>query len=185
MSYLKSLPADAKLLDALKARPALARPLLEYHEALLRGPSPFSVAERELIAAYVSALNACEYCCGVHKATAELFGVPETLLAELAADMESAGIEPKWKPLLRYVQKLTRTPARMTQADADAVYAAGWDETALQDAVAVCALFNMMNRLVDGLGIKAGSDYFALSAQRLAQVGYAGLASLLEQPQKR
>jgi hypothetical protein len=65
------------------------------------------------------------------------------------------------KPLLRYVGKLTLTPSRMIPADAEAVFQAGWDERALHDAVSVCALFNLMNRLVDGLGIQAGEDYFS------------------------
>jgi hypothetical protein len=58
MSYLPSLKPDSVLLDVFRAYPDAARPLLDYHEALLRGPSPFTVAERELIAAYVSGLNA-------------------------------------------------------------------------------------------------------------------------------
>jgi alkylhydroperoxidase family enzyme len=66
MGYLWSLPERAVLRDVFAAFPVTSRPLLEYHQALLRGPSPFSVAERELIAAYVSGLNACGYCHGVH-----------------------------------------------------------------------------------------------------------------------
>ena len=42
--------------------------------------------------------------------------------------------------------------------------ASGWDEKALHDAVSVCALFNFMNRYVEGLGIKAGADYFKEAA---------------------
>jgi hypothetical protein len=61
MSYLRSLELDAGLLQIFQAFPEVARPLLEYHEVLLRGESPFSEAERELIAAYVSALNNCNY----------------------------------------------------------------------------------------------------------------------------
>jgi alkylhydroperoxidase family enzyme len=61
MTYLPSLPGDAVLLDVFRAYPGTSRPLLEYHQALLRGPSPLTVAERELIAAYVSGLNACRY----------------------------------------------------------------------------------------------------------------------------
>ena len=70
MAYLPSLPGDAVLLDVFRAYPDTARPLLDYHQALLRGPSPLSVAERELIAAFVSGLNACGYCHGVHTAAA-------------------------------------------------------------------------------------------------------------------
>jgi alkylhydroperoxidase family enzyme len=45
--------------------PETRKPLIEFHEVLLRGPSPFTEAERELIAAYVSGLNRCRYCHGV------------------------------------------------------------------------------------------------------------------------
>jgi uncharacterized peroxidase-related enzyme len=179
MTYLSSLPEGAVLVDVFRAYPEVARPLLDYHEALLRGPSPLTVAERELIAAYVSGLNACGYCHGVHAATAALFGVAEDTLAALLSDVDTAPVDERLRPLLRYVGKLTRTPSRMTPADAAAVFAVGWSERALHDAVSVCALFNLMNRLVDGLGVTAAEDYFATSARRLADIGYGGLKRLL------
>jgi hypothetical protein len=51
MPYLKSLPPDAKLLQVFQAYPRTVRPLLDYHEMVMRDPSPFTVAERELMAA--------------------------------------------------------------------------------------------------------------------------------------
>ncbi|MGH4017277.1 MAG: hypothetical protein ACRDSL_25785 [Pseudonocardiaceae bacterium] len=65
MTHLPSLPENATLLDVFRAYPDTARPLLDYHQVLLRGPSPLTVAERELIAAYVSGLNVCGYCHGI------------------------------------------------------------------------------------------------------------------------
>jgi alkylhydroperoxidase family enzyme len=59
----------------------------------------------------------------------------------------------------------------ITPADAEAVLAAGFQEQALHDAVAVCGLFSMMNRLVAGLGITAGKDYFRIAAGRLSETG--------------
>jgi uncharacterized peroxidase-related enzyme len=183
MPYLPSLRSDAVLLDVFKAFPETTLPLLDYHQVLLRGPSPFSQAERELIAAYVSGLNACNYCHGVHTATAEAFGIPEDLVADLVADVESAAVDARLRPVLRYVRKLTLTPSRVTQSDADEVFAAGWDERALHDAVSVCGLFNLMNRLVEGLGIDADEMYFATAAGRLSsEAGYAGLSALLDLP---
>jgi len=179
MSYLPSLPHDATLLAVLRAYPAAAGPLLDYHEVLLRGPSPLSVAERELIAAYVSGLNACDYCHGIHTATAEGFGVAEGTLTALLADVDTAPVGEPMKPLLRYVAKLTLTPAKVIGADVAAILEAGWDERAVHDAAAVCGLFNLMNRLVNGLGVSADADYYALSARRLADGGYARLKSLL------
>jgi uncharacterized peroxidase-related enzyme len=178
--YLKSLPDDAVLLQVFRAYPDTARPLLDYHELVMRGPSPFTVAERELIAAYVSGVNECGYCHGVHTATAEAFGIPEGLLEALLADLDTAPVDEKIRAVLRYVGKLTTAPARLTDDDAAAVLAAGWDERALHDAVIVCALFNFMNRMVNGLGIKADESYFALSGKRLRDVGYTGLAVLLD-----
>lgn len=75
MAFLPSLAADARLLDVFRAFPDPSRPLLDYHQVLLRGASPLSVAQRELIAAYVSGLNACGYCHGVHSATVQAFGI--------------------------------------------------------------------------------------------------------------
>jgi uncharacterized peroxidase-related enzyme len=178
--YLKSLPDDAVLLQVFRAYPDTARPLLDYHELVMRGPSPFTVAERELIAAYVSGVNECGYCHGVHTATAEAFGIPEGLLEALLADLDTAPVDERIRAVLRYVGKLTTAPSRLTDEDAAAVLAAGWDERALHDAVIVCALFNFMNRMVNGLGIKADESYFALSGKRLRDVGYTGLAVLLD-----
>lgn len=179
MAFLPSLPADAALLHVFKRNRSTAVPLLDYHEALLRGASPLSVGERELIAGFVSGLNACSYCHGVHEGVAREFGMPAELMAALLADIETAAIDARMKPVLRYVKKLTLTPARLTQADADAVFAAGWNEQALYDAISVCALFNFMNRLVEGLGIKGGSQYASMAARRLHDIGYAGLKELL------
>jgi uncharacterized peroxidase-related enzyme len=179
--YLKSLPEDAVLLQVFRAHPETARPLMDFHELLMRRPSPFTVAERELIAAYVSGVNACGYCHGVHAKTAEAFGVPPGTLEAALADLDSSPVEEKLRPVLRYVGKLTATPAKVTKADAEAVFAAGWDEQALYDAVLVCALFNFMNRMVDGLGVRADESYFAKSGNRLHELGYAGLATLLDQ----
>jgi len=180
MSFLTNLPPQAVLLDLFKTFPETSKPLLAYHEVLMRGPSPLSIAERELIAAFVSALNACHYCHGVHEATARQFGVGAQTLAGLLVDIDRAAVGDRIKPLLRYVRKLTLDASRMTGGDADAVYAAGWDDRALHDAVSVCALFNLMNRLVAGTGIDAGGEYFERAAKRLHEGGYGALLKMLE-----
>lgn len=183
MAFLHSLSPSASLLDVFKAFPDTARPLIEYHEVLMRGPSPLSVAQRELIAAYVSGLNACAYCHGVHQATAEAFGVPEGLLAALLHDLDRAPVEESVRPVLHYVRKLTLTPNRIGQGDADAVFAAGWSDHALHDAACVCGLFSLMNRMVSGLGVEAGAAYQKLAGSRLADHGYSRLlAELPKQP---
>ena len=149
-----SIPGEPELSSVFRRFPHTAPPLLDYHDRLLRDPSPLTVGERELIAAYVSGLNACTYCHGAHTVAAGNFGIDETVFNGLMDDLDSAAVDEKIKPILAYVRKLTLTPSRMIEADAEAVYAAGWDEQALFDAISVCALFNFMNRIVEGSGIK-------------------------------
>ena len=58
----------------------------------------------------------------------------------------------------------------MTEDDANAVYNAGWSETALFDAIQVCAVFNLVNRLVEGTGIsKQSSDPTDIDDETLAK----------------
>ncbi len=150
-----SLPQPQEMKSLFQAFPNTAGPLFEYHDRLLRGWSPLTVGERELIAAFVSGLNACTYCHGAHTIAAQAFGIDAEVFATLLNDLDAAPVAAKFKPILAYVRKLTLTPARITATDARAVYAAGWDERALFDAISVCALFNFMNRIVEGSGIRS------------------------------
>jgi uncharacterized peroxidase-related enzyme len=179
MSYLKSRPEPTRLREIFTMFPHHCRPLLEFHELVLRGPSELTPAERELIFAYGSALNACRFCHDSHRFIAEELAVDPALFAALLADVETAPVSPWLKPVLRYVRKLTETPSRMTQADADAIYAAGWSERTLFDLALLTGLFNLMNRLVDGLGVEATEAENRESARRLSTIGYAGTAKML------
>lgn len=179
MSYLHSLPPDAGLLQIFQAFPKSARPLLEYHEVLLRGESPFSAAERELIAAYVSALNNCNYCRAVHSQTAVALGISADVMSKLPLNLRDKDVDVRMRPVLAFARKLTLSPGQITAGDVDKIFATGWDDRALHDAVAICGLFNLMNRLVNGLGVEASNAYMKMAAQRLAQNGYARLQRLL------
>ena len=180
MPFMPSLPENASLLDIFKRFPDTNRPLIEFHEALLRAPSPFTEAERELIAAFVSRRNGCGYCSGVHTLTAQKLGAYEGLVDRLVENVDAA--DDKMRPVLQYAAKLTDQPSGMTQADADAVYAAGWDEEALYYLVATTACFNYMNRLVEGLGIKFDPAYAGVSSDRLSKRGYLPLLHLMKTP---
>lgn len=153
MALLPSLPDPAHLRDLYALFPENVQPLMVYTDGLLRGDGALSVGERELIATYVSALNACTFCAGAHRAYAEVFGIDGALIDALIEDVETAPVDERLRPLLAYVAKLNTLPSKLVQADARAVYDAGWSEAALYEAVQVCALFNMMNRIIEGTGI--------------------------------
>ncbi|MCT8160395.1 carboxymuconolactone decarboxylase family protein [Pseudoruegeria sp. SHC-113] len=166
-----SLPADATLGSVYQRFPGKMSPLCAYESLVMRGESDLSFSERELIAAYVSGLNACTYCHDAHTVFAYAYGIdPETIEA-LLSDLDTAPIEDRLRPLLAYVGKLTLTPSRITEADAAAVHEAGWSENALFDAIQVCGVFNLVNRLIEGTGVtRARSDPRALDEGSLSNL---------------
>jgi uncharacterized peroxidase-related enzyme len=153
--------------------PGQAFPMMQFSENILRtGECAFTHKERELIAAFASGLNNCTYCYNTHKATAEAFGVDEGLLDDMVSDLDTADVDAKMRPVLSYVRKLTESPSKMVQADADAIFAAGWGEDEFHFAVMICAMFNMMNRIMDGYGVRNSADFRLQRGRLLAETGY-------------
>lgn len=67
--------------------PETAEHLSGLAQALLRGPSSLTPGERELIAAYTSAQNECEFCTGSHSATAQhLLGESSEVVGQVIED---------------------------------------------------------------------------------------------------
>ena len=155
---IPSLPDTPDLGDVMKAFPGFVPDILRLNDTIMCDEAAVSQGDRELIAGYVSALNACQFCTGAHMNAAEAFGIDPSVLDALMQDVTTAPVAEALKPVLLYAKKLTETPARMTEQDAQAVYDAGWSEAALFDAIKVCALFNFMNRIVEGTGVSADTS---------------------------
>jgi uncharacterized peroxidase-related enzyme len=86
-------------------RPETGKYLYDLAQELLRGESPLSTAERELIAAYVSKRNDCFFCMSSHAAAARcLYESDEELVDEVLADLTSARISSKMKALSNRVR---------------------------------------------------------------------------------
>ena len=176
MPKFPSLGEHATVPDVLRMNAAAGRPLLEMHEAIMRGPSALTPAERELIAAYVSGLNECRYCHGVHLRTAKAYGeIAEEALDAMLDDADLQGFDARIRPVLQYARKLTKAPSSVTEADANAVYAAGWSERDLHDAILVVCCFNFMNRLLEGHGVHGHDTLYRERGVMLKQYGYLPL----------
>lgn len=153
MPFFKSLSPEAGIGELWSINPAIRKPMNELGRAIMRDESPLSPALREGIAAFVSAINRCDYCFKGHIEVAAALGADRAAIVAAAQDVDASPLPEKYKPLFRYLRKLTLTPAAMTQADAESVFAAGWTERALHDAILVCCRFNFMNRLSLGHGL--------------------------------
>lgn len=166
MSNFPSLPESPHLSDVFRKFGRGVWQLTDFHDIVLRGDSDWSVAERELMAAYVSGLNACSFCHDSHKMIAEIHGIPEETLRNVVSSPDESGLAPRLLPVLAYLRKLTLTPSTIVDADARAVFDAGVSEQALYDAITVCALFNFMNRIVEGCGVQSSQANLSASRAR-------------------
>lgn len=159
MAHLPSLPKNAHLSSLYLRYPENVEALMVYTDTILRLEGELSIGERELIATYISGLNGCKFCFASHNAYAIAFGIPDGLARELVDNgIENSPVSKKLKPILRYVKKLNHLPGKIVSADSQAVFAAGWSEKALFEAIQVCALFNLMNRIVEGAGVDFDYD---------------------------
>jgi uncharacterized peroxidase-related enzyme len=174
MAFLPSMP-DADMQDTLAREPAIGIPFSQLNEAVMRGDAPFTAGERELLAAYVSALNGCDYCQCEHAALAAAFGLPAGILAQLLQDVYTAEVSERLRTALVYARKLTLCPTQLGPTDVDAVFAAGHDEQALYFLVFVTAVCTISNCIVQGLGLTTPSPAGLHEAvERLHRHGYAG-----------
>jgi uncharacterized peroxidase-related enzyme len=160
----------------MQFRPETAAPLNKLADVLLRGPSTLSRGERELIAAHVSGLNDCEFCCNSHSAFAAAQldeGMP--LVKQVLTDLKSAAVSPKLQALLHIAAAVRDGGLKVT---ADLVAAArkeGATDTEIHDTVLIAAAFCMYNRYVDGLGtlVPDSPERYAEAAKRIVEVGYS------------
>jgi len=160
--------------------PMIAYPETQKHlsglaEALLRGPSSLTPAERELIASYVSSGNECYFCTQSHAAAARAhYGEERRLVDQVLADVHAAPVSAKLMALLA-IADLVRRDGRLVQAaDVERARALGADDKAIHDTVLIAAAFCMFNRYVDGLQTWAPRDPAAYeeAGLRLANQGY-------------
>lgn len=181
MSFLKEFPDNVHLADVMKAFPAGLEELLKFHDVVLRAASPLSIGEREMIAAYVSRLNGCRFCFNSHRVYAAFYGVEPELFEKLIVKVDGSGVDAKMIPILKYARKITLDHGAIEKSDIDAILAAGWDGQAVNDAAAVAALFNYMNRIVHAMGVDPHDEVYD---KRLAAVLKKPLKARIAQNEK-
>jgi uncharacterized peroxidase-related enzyme len=147
-------------------------PMRVLTQEAMRGPSAWSVADRELMGACVSQMNQCEVCTKTHAGVAELAYGDGAKVSAALADLETAPIDERLRATLRMLRKLTRGHA-VDADDMRAVLAAGVSRQQIEDALAVCFTFNTVDRLSRTFGwVVASPEAFQAGAKFLLSRGY-------------
>jgi AhpD family alkylhydroperoxidase len=138
----------------------------------MRGPSVWSVGDRELMGASVSKTNECECCTKTHAAVAAMAYQDEAKVSAALSDLETATIEEPLRVTLRMLLKLTREHT-VDADDMRAVLAAGVSREQIEDALAVCFSFNTVDRLSRTFGFFVpGPKAYKAGAKFLLARGY-------------
>jgi alkylhydroperoxidase family enzyme len=80
------------------------------------------------------------------------------------ADWRTAPIDQRLRATLGFLEKVTLAPGDVTSADTDAVRAAGVSDEAIEDALAVCVSFNLIDRLADSFAFTPISEIIGKDA---------------------
>ncbi|MFE7131364.1 carboxymuconolactone decarboxylase family protein [Streptomyces sp. NPDC057638] len=159
-------------------RPDTAAPLNALTETLLRGPSPLSRGERELIASYVSELNATRFCADTHgaAAAAQLDGGAD-LVKAVHSDPDAAALTPLLRSLLRIAAEVQAQAAPVSVEAVAAARAEGATDTHIHDTVLIAAAFCMFNRYVSALGTSLPTEpgYYDEAGRRITTHGYTAV----------
>jgi uncharacterized peroxidase-related enzyme len=148
-------------------------PMGAWTQAAMRGPSDWSVGERELMAAMVAKWNSCEFCVRAHGAVAAKILQQPAIDAALA-NFRTAPISEGLKETLAFLEIMTLRPAQLSGANAKDVFRTGVSRQALTDAIAVAAIFNIVTRYADALDFAMPRpDEFERAANMLLKRGYA------------
>jgi uncharacterized peroxidase-related enzyme len=147
-------------------------PMKEFTHQAMRGPSAWSVGDRELMAAYISKLNESEFCIMAHSAVAARAYHDKAKVTNVLSDLETAPIGEPLRATLYMLGKLTRERS-VNADDMRAVLAAGASRKQIEDALAICFAFNTTNRLADAFDFAVlDSKAFDAGAKYLLSRGY-------------
>jgi uncharacterized peroxidase-related enzyme len=147
-------------------------PMRVVTQKTMRGFSAWSMGDRELMGACVSQINECTVCTKTHAGVAALAYRDNAKVSAVLADLETAPIDEPLRATIRMLRKLTREHA-VDADDMRDVLAAGVSPAQIEDAVAVCFVFNTVDRMSRTFGwFVSGPRAFAAGSRFLFARGY-------------
>jgi len=165
--------------------PETAAPMGVLANLLLRTNEGLTMAERELIATYVSHLNDCFYCQHSHGAIVTCYlNDNNQLVNEVIKDLDQAPISDKMKALLRIAGSAQKGGKLVTTEQVETAKLHGATDKDIHDTVLITAAFCMFNRYVDGLASNTPADLssYPLRAKQIADNGYGNHIFTNKQP---
>lgn len=139
------------------------RAFTDMYNDLMLGESGLSKLEREMIAVAVSSVNHCYYCLAAHGAAVRQLSGDPALGEMMVMNYRAANLPPKQKAMLDFAVKLTETPAKIEDADRQALRDAGFSDRDIWDIASTVGFFNMSNRVAAATDMRPNDEYHAMA----------------------
>ncbi len=147
--------------SAFAYKPSHFRAFFQYYDALTEH-SDLSRAEIEMIVVATSSANDCYYCNVAHGALVRLYSEQPLLADQLVANYRIADVSPRHEAMLDFTVKLTEDPAAVTEDDIEELEAHGFSREAVWDIGAVCAFFNLSNRMAHLADMRPNEEFHTI-----------------------
>ena len=147
---------------AYATRPEHFRAFMAYHDVLMRGPSGLSRVEREAIVVAVSAENRCQYCVTAHGAALRVLGDDPKLAEQIAINWRTAALSPRFRAMLAFASRVNEPGFAATDAEIEALRAAGFSDADVWDIAAVAAFFGFSNRMAGVMDMRPNPEFYAM-----------------------
>lgn len=140
------------ILKCFGSNPALVRQMVDMSSSLLFSDGFLTRRQKELIATYISHLNACPYCVDSHGFFLTVHGGEETLAHKIASG-DLSDLEEAERQVLLYLGKINDQSFRTTREDVQQLCELGWHEDQIAEAVHVAAMMGLCNRVANAFGL--------------------------------
>jgi uncharacterized peroxidase-related enzyme len=134
-----------------------------FYNDLMLAESGLSKLDRELIAVAVSAVNRCYYCLTAHGAAVRVLSGKPELGEQMVMNYLVADLEPKQRAMIDFAVLMSEDPARIEEADRQALRDVGFSDRDIWDIAAVASFYNMSNRMASATDMRPNHEYHGMA----------------------
>jgi uncharacterized peroxidase-related enzyme len=133
------------ILKCFATNPAYARRMVDISSSLLFSDGALARRQKELIATYISHLNACPYCLDSHGFFLMVHGAAE----ETVRSVSSGDLT------MLYLRKVNAESFRTAREDVLRLCNLGWQEEQIAEAIHVATIMGLCNRVANAFGLSS------------------------------
>ena len=142
------------LLKCFSSNPSAARLMVDMGYAILFQDGYLTRRQKEMVATYISGLNACPYCMDSHGHSFTLQGATfDTAKAIAVGRIDDAGLSLEERELLRFTGKVNSESFKIVDEDIETLRNLEWTEEQIAEAVHVAAMMGLCNRVANTFGL--------------------------------